>query len=183
MGNTSQNHRTFSLLIGKEVGRILTQLQVIAASMIIALIIIVVAAGWGILSGLGSSVDRSLRTRNQLAILAIVGAIGLIALLAGAVAVEISDRQARKLQDLKKAILKYRFGCLAAGIANFIAGALTVTAIFITRPADGLWLPEVLIVMLNAVGMSLAIPRFKHIRRLHSNMIPPCSSLGRSSKK
>ena len=177
MNNITKSQSVLSLLISRKVSKILTQLRIIAAVIIIAGIIIVALAGWGILGGL----DKPTSSQHYLLILA--GAVGGIALLAGIVIVEITDRQAKRLQDLEAAILKYRFGCLITGAVNLSAGVLTVIAIFITGAADGLWLPEALIIILNATGMILAIPKFKDIRRLSSNVIPPCSSLGRSGKK
>ncbi|RLG55168.1 MAG: hypothetical protein DRN88_05980 [Candidatus Hydrothermarchaeota archaeon] len=177
MDNITKNQPTFSLLISQKVSKILTQLQIITAAIIIAVIIIVALAGWGILGGLGSP------TGSQHYLLILAGTVGVVALLAGIIIVEITDRQARRLQELEAAILKYRFSCLLTGTINLLAGILTVFAIFTIGAAGGLWLPETLMIILNATGMILAIPKFKDIRRLSSNIIPPCSPLGRSGKK
>jgi hypothetical protein len=92
------------------------------------------------------------------------GLASVLALAAGLAAIELFGRHARRIGPLIRATAAYVTGCLVAAGVNLIAGIVTIALIAANGVGNMLWLPELLLVVLNALGMLLAIPRVAHLR-------------------
>ncbi len=161
----------YSLSLGKDVHRFTSQLRLVGGLIVLALILVILGAFSGI-------VVRLIHPREgALSIVLLLGFIGIVALAAGTVAIEVSDRRARKAKAMGDAVAIYRTGCVIAGGSNFVAGLCTVGVIFANGLSDGLWLPMILVLSVNTLGMVLAIPRIKHISRIHYSPSLPYSRL------
>lgn len=168
MDSTPQ-HRVFSLSVGEDVHRAVRQLRLMGGLMVLALLLVVLAAAAG-------AVIRLVHPRQgQLSAVVVSGLVGIAALAAGVAVLEVVTRRAKAAETLALAVAAYRRGCVIAGGLNFVAGLYTVSVIFANGPANGLWVPQVLIVAVNVLGMVLAVPRVKHLRRLHYSPTLPYS--------
>ena len=169
--NSTPKRRGYSLSVGKDVYRYISQLRLIGGLIVLALILVILGAFSGI-------VVRLIRPgEGALSMVLLSGFIGIVALAAGTVAIEVSDRRARKAKTMGDSVAMYRTGCVIAGGSNFVAGLCTVGVIFANGLSDGLWLPMILVAAVNIIGMVLAVPRIKHISRLHYSPTLPCSRL------
>ncbi|OPX21925.1 MAG: hypothetical protein B1H04_05810 [Planctomycetales bacterium 4484_123] len=68
-------------------------------------------------------------------------------------------------------------GCVVAGMANLVAGGITVAVIFRSGVGGRLWMAEVLLLALNVLGLATAMPKMKHLRALHYRPVLPASRL------
>jgi hypothetical protein len=99
------------------------------------------------------------------------------ALFGGAAAIEVANRRAKKAQEMGESIAFFRNGCSISGGLNFFAGFWSVGTIFLNGLGNGLWLPQILVVALSAIGLFLSIPRMRHISKLHYSPTLPCSRI------
>ena len=153
--------RTYSLLPGHDVQGIVKDLRRVGAAVGVAMALVV-----GL--GVAAVVVRALRpVGGGMAPVVVVGVAGLAALGGAMALLEITGRRARRADTLRRAASTYKVGCAAAGALNFLAGCATVAVVFANGVSGGLWVPAVLILALNALGLVLALPRIKHLRSLH----------------
>ncbi len=169
--DSTPKRQVYSLSVGENVHRFTSQLRLIGGLIVLALILVILGAFSGI-------VVRLIHPRDgALSIVLLSGFIGIVALVAGTAALEVSDRRARKAKTMGDSVAIYRTGCVIAGGSNFVAGLCTVGVIFANGLSDGLWLPMILVAVVNIIGMVLAVPRIKHISRLHYSPTLPCSRI------
>ncbi|KPK83790.1 MAG: hypothetical protein AMJ81_07330 [Phycisphaerae bacterium SM23_33] len=151
----------YSLLSNEEVRAALQAVRMLAGLVLGGLVLVVVLGAAGVAVRLLRPVD------GHMGPIVLAGTVGFL-LLAGAIVVlEVSGRRAGRAQTLERAVLAYRGGCAVGGGLNFLGGVVTVIVIFANGVSGGLWVPAVLVLALNSLGLVLAVPRLKHIRRLH----------------
>jgi hypothetical protein len=126
------------------------------------------AAAGVVVGGAGCILLRLARpVAGGLGMILLAGAVGLTALLAGAAAAEAANRRALKATSFDAAARAYIYGCALTGAVNFAAGVFAIIVILTNGASEGLWLPDLLVVILNSSGMIIAVPRLARLRRLH----------------
>ncbi len=105
------------------------------------------------------------------------GVLALAGLGTGAAALGLTDRKARRGASLEEAANHYRIGCLIAGAANFAPSCVTLGVLWASGVSGGLWLPQLLVLAVNLLGLLLAVPRLKHLRSLHYRPMLPLSKV------
>ena len=116
-------------------------------------------------------------TSGGTALLAAAAGVSILALGGGLTALELLGRRAKRADSLAGAVSAYKTGCIAASAANFLAGGLTVAAIFHIGIGGRLWMAELLLLALNVLGLATAMPKMKHLRALHYRPVLPTSRL------
>ena len=149
------------VLIGEDVHRIVRRLRAVGGIIALGLVLVVLVAAAGLVLRLFRPVAGDMS--------AVLGpaAAAILALAVGAGMLEAFSRKAMHARSLEAAVAAYKLGCASAGVLNFLAGCLTAVVFFTNGVANGLWVPQVLILALNVVGLALALPKMKHLRKLH----------------
>jgi len=159
----------FAMPTGTDVHLSTKRLRSVAGVMVLAAGAVLIAAGAGIAVRLAHPV------RGGLAGVLLAGGVSLVALIVGLCLLVWGSRQAKRAEAIKAAAGAYLTGCAVAGAANFIAGVVTVGAIFGNGVSKGLWVPHVLILSVNVMGLVLAVPKVGYLRRLHYSPTLPTS--------
>jgi len=146
---------------GEDIHRLVRQLRFVAG--LIGLALAAVAA----LAAAGMVLRAARPAEGSFAAVVLAGVIALAALAGGVTALELSTRRAKKAGSLAAAAAAYKIGCIIAGGANFAAGCVTLIVVFTGGVSGGLWLPELLVLAMNLLGLGLAVPRVKHLRQIH----------------
>jgi len=108
---------------------------------------------------------------------ATAGVVAIVALAAGLAAIELTSRKAKKAGELETAATLYKIGCVIAGGANFVGGIVTLCVLLSNGVSKGLWIPTLIVLAINLLGLILAVPRVKHLRALHYRPILPVTRI------
>lgn len=159
----------FTMPTGTDVHLSMKRLRSVAGVMALGTVAVFLGAGAGMAVRLARPV------RGGLAWVLVAGGVGLVALIVGLGLLVWGNRQAKRAEAIKAAAGAYLTGCAVAGAANFAAGVVTVGAIFSNGLSKGLWVPQVLVLAVNLLGLVLAVPKVEHLRRLHYSPTLPTS--------
>ena len=154
-------------LFGGDIHHMVAQLRLVGALVSLAL-------GGVILVGLVILVVRIFSpTDGTFGPVATAGVVAVLALAGGLVTIELTSRKAKKAVDLEAAATFYKIGCVVAGGANFVGGVVTLCVLQANGVSKSLWIPTLIVLALNLLGLILAVPRVKHLRALHYRPILP----------
>jgi len=158
---------TSSLPFTEDVHRMVRELRVVGILVSLALLVIVIG-------GLAGLLFRALRpVRGSFGPAIFAGVVAVLALAAGVVIVEVTNRKARKARSLETTSAIYKTGCLIAGGVGLAAGCVSLVVLLVNGISRGLWLPQVLVLTVNVLELLLAVPRVRHLRRLHYRPVLP----------
>jgi hypothetical protein len=153
------------------VHRTVSRLRLVAAGVWLALALV---AGLAVLL----VVLRALHpVKGGFAPVVAAGVLALVGLGAGATALGLTDRKARRAGSLGEAANHYRVGCLIAGASNFAVSCVTLGVLWGCGVSGGLWVPQLLVLAVNLLGLLLAVPRLKHLRSLHYRPMLPLTKV------
>ena len=153
------------------VHRTVSRLRLVAAAVWLALALV---AGLAVLL----VVLRVLSpVQGSLAPVVVAGVLALAGLGAGAIALGLTDRKARRGRSLEEAANHYRVGCLIAGASNFAVSCVTLGVVWACGLSGGLWVLQLLVLAVNLLGLTLAVPRLKHLRALHYRPMLPLTKV------
>jgi len=167
----SADSATAPLPVAENLRRTVGRLRLGAGLLELALVLVAATAALGMVVRARSPVAGALWP----VVLAVV--VALAALAGGAVALELTARKVKKAKTLPAAATWYKTGCLIAGGANLVAACLSLVVLFANGISGRLWLPQVLALAANLLGLFLAIPRLKHLARFHQRAILPIARL------
>ena len=146
---------------GEEVYSSLRKVRLVAGLIVLGMVLVTLAAGVGIVIRLARPVG------GGVALVIVVAAAAVVSLASGALLLELAARKAHRADSLRLAAEAYQSGSALAGTINLLAGCLTVGSIFSSGLSGGLWLPKLLVLGMNLVGMAICIPRLRRLRELH----------------
>ncbi len=170
MSETTQTTGATALL-SEGVSRSVRRLRAMGAIIALLLVVLLLAAA-------GAMVFRALSPVAGTMTKALIAAGVAVAALALAVVVlETYSRRAKKAGAMESAVGAYSTGCVVAAVANLAAGAVTVGVIVVNGVGGGLWVPELLVIGLNVLGLVMAMPKMKHLRDLHYRPTLPGSRI------
>lgn len=147
-------------ILDEGIYRAVRRLRVLQGLLVLALCVLVLMGIVGVFIGLGRSAGGGL-----VAVLP-AGIIAVVALVAGLVKIGSSEERAKKTEGFEAASGVYEIGCWIGGGMNFVAGCIMAGVVFVNGTGKGLWVPSVLALAISAVGMILAMPRIRRLRRL-----------------
>jgi hypothetical protein len=159
---TSLPQRTINTIVADPgVHRAVKRVHVLGTILVAALVLAVLAAVVAIMV----RTYRPVVGTRQPVVLA--GLVALAALGGGVVLTECASRRARSSKELAQAVTAYLGGCFGAGASNLLAWIISVGVLLANGISHMLWLPTLMVLGLNFVGVLLALPRVKHLRRLY----------------
>ncbi|MHC4715382.1 MAG: hypothetical protein ACYS5V_00280 [Planctomycetota bacterium] len=158
-----------SVLHSEGVNRSVRRLRLIGAVIALCLAMLLIAAAAAM--GLRAFVP----IEGTMTAALIAAAVAVAALGGGAAALEGYGRRARKAESMEAAVGAYSTGCIVAWLGNLTAGAVTICVIVLNGVGSGLWIPQLLVLALNVLGLALAMPKMKHLRELHYRPTLPVS--------
>ncbi len=141
------------------VHRVIRRMRIIQALLILGLSVLILIAAVGVLTGLK-------RSSIGLGVFIFPAIWALVALVVGLSLVGVFAKRAKRTEAFEAAGRLYGTGCSTAGGINLAAGCFTVSALFRNGADEGLWVPAVLLLVINALGVILAVPAIKQLRRL-----------------
>lgn len=150
---------TFPMLLEEGVHRVVRKVRVAQAVLALGLCVVLLVAAVGAIVRLKAPTDGGLTGPLT------AGVLGIAALGAGLIVLRISEKGVARSSAIQEAAASYLAGSWIAAGANLLAGAVTAAVIFGNGVSHGLWLPALLVLVLNATGSALALPRVKHFRR------------------
>jgi len=162
-----QAPRPTGLPFGEDIHRMVAQLRLAGAAVSLSLAGVVIAAVVLLVVRISRPVAGSFST------VVVAGVIALAALVGGLVAIELTGRRAKKADTLEAAAAGYKLGCLLSGGLNLAAACVTLVVLATAGVSRGLWVPQLLVLAVNVLGLILAVPRVKHLRALHYRPILP----------
>mgnify|MGYP006304513623 CR=1 FL=1 len=171
MSEPANGNGPYSLPIGQDVYRIVVRLRLVGGLVLLALGLTVLLAAGGFLLRAFRPVD------GGVAAVILAGAVAVLALAGGTVALEVTSRKARKAGSLEGAVAVYRLGCAIAGAVNAAAALVALIVLYANGISGGLWIPLAIVLVLNLLGMALAVPRVRQVRRLHYRPTLPISRI------
>jgi len=159
MSNSTQAGQP--MLLNSSVSRSVRRLRAMGALIVLCMVVLALA-------GAVAVVVRLVRpVAGTMAAALVAAGVAVAALAAGAAALEALGRRARKAGSMEAAIGAYSTGCVIAALANLAAGAFTIGMIVTYGLGRGLWIPALLVLGLNVLGLVMAMPKMSHLRELH----------------
>ena len=163
----SAERPTFPMLLEEGVHRVVRKVRITRAVLVLGLCGVVLAAA------VGAVVRWNAPTAGGLAGPLAAGALGIAALTIGLIVLRIAEKGVARSRAFQRAATSYLVGCWSAGGLNLVAGAITAGMVFANGVANGLWLPTLLILVMNTTGLVLAMPRVRRFRSLfYSHSLP-----------
>jgi hypothetical protein len=162
---------TFPMLLEEGVHRVVRKVRLAQAVLALGL------GGVLLTAAVGAIVRIKAPTDGGLAGPLTAGVLGIAALTVGLIVLRISERSVTRSPAIQDAAASYLVGCWIAGGLNLLAGAVTAIVVFANGVSNGLWLPTLLVLVLNVTGSALALPRVKHFRRMFYSPSLRCARL------
>ena len=151
---------TFPMLLEEGVHRVVRKVRIAQAVVALGLAVVVLVAAAGVIARVKAPTD------GGLAALLAAGALGIASLTIGLIVQRISEKRVTRSPAIREAAASYLAGCWIAGGLNLLAGVVTAAVIFANGVSNGLWLPALLVLVLNVTGSALTLPRVKYFRRM-----------------
>lgn len=151
---------TFPMLLEEGVHRVVRKVRIAQAVLALGLGVVLLTAAVGAIVRVKAPTDGGLAGPLT------AGVLGIAALTMGLIVLRISEKGVTRSPAIQDAAASYLVGCWIAGGLNLLAGAVTAAVVFANGVSNGLWLPTLLVLVLNATGSALAMPRVKHFRRM-----------------